>query len=246
MPLGSLTAKDADAAVAQFRRSTTERVIPPIPRFVTDAMKNTVHIFNVGPWEHKQRLGGYGEFVIPACPLSELFVEMTPCLTDPMTELYVKNEAEMGRFEEDGRQFANELLGLGRGQNSAYSLIHKGCFVAAGEKPTRDEIFAAKEELKAECMRLVNEARNLAQSNNPMAREAIVPEVHFKAAEVLNLTDEPWLLARNPEQRMKCPVCGTMAGLGVLKCATQGCGYIFDVPAYNKIMAEQKEQMESA
>ena len=145
----TIPAKQAQEAVSTYRRQMTDRIIPPLPRHVERAMAAKIHDFNFGPWPHKKHLGGYGEYTIPACPEGEAFVA-GPVFTDPMTELYMKNEAEMGRFEEDGFQFANEFLGDGRGQNSAYSLRHKGCFVAAGSTPTDEELLLAHQELDAE------------------------------------------------------------------------------------------------
>lgn len=235
----TIAAQTADQIVSSYKRQMTDRIIPPIPDYVTRSTRQ-VHVFNVGPWAHKKHMGGYGEQVIPACPEGQDFVA-GPVFSDPMTELYMKNEAEMGRFEEDGRQFATEFLGEGRGQNSAYSLRHMGCFVAAGETPTDEELLLANEELDEKCRQLVNEAREFHASNDPILKRAIVPEWHFKAAEHLKLTDEDWMVARNPHGRQKCKLCGTLVDGDVLKCPTNGCGYIFDIPAYTKIMDEQKQ-----
>jgi hypothetical protein len=241
----SIPAQQANQIVSQYKRQMADRVVPPLPRHVERAMAVKIHVFNVGPWEHKKHMGGYGEYTVPACSEGQDYAA-GPVFTDPMTELYMKNEAEMGRFEEDGWQFANEFLGEGRGQNSAYSLRHMGCFVAAGEKPTDDELIAANEELDAKCRQLVEEAREFFASGDAVLRRAITPEWHFKAAEHLKLNDEDWMVARNPKGRQKCKLCGTTSDGEVLKCPTPNCGYIFDIAAYNKIMDEQKEAMRAA
>jgi hypothetical protein len=243
----SIPAREADGIVAEYRQTINgARIVPPLPRFVEKAQQHKIHIYNVGPWSHSQRMGGYGEFTIPACPRGQKYVEMTPCLTDPMTELYVKNEAEMGRFEEDGFTFARELLGDGRGQNSAYSLRHKGCFASENEKPSANELADAMAEVEQECLRLVNEAREWYASNDPILRRAIQPEVHFLAAETINMTDEPWMIARNPQARQKCPICGTFSDADVVKCPSSGCNYVFDPERMGQIMAEQEKRIDVA
>jgi hypothetical protein len=243
----TITAKAADGIVQEYRKSINgERIIPPVPRFVAKAMQQQIFICNVGPWGHHQRMGGYGEFFIPPCGRDEKYVVMAPVLTDPMCELYVKNEAEMGRFEEDGFQFARELLGDGRGQNSAYSLRHKGCFATEHEVPLKDELAAARREVEQECLRLVNEAREWFASNDPLLRRAIQPEVHFLAAETINLTDEPWMIARNPQTRLKCPICGTYSDSDVVKCPAPNCEYVFDPERLGQILAEQEDRLEAA
>jgi hypothetical protein len=241
----TIPAQQANQIVSTYRRQMTDRSIPPVPRYVERSQATKIHIFNVGPWEHKKHLGGYGEYTIPACPEGQDYVA-GPVFTDPMTELYMKNEAEMGRFEEDGWQFANEFLGDGRGQNSAYSLRHMGCFVAAGEKPTKEELALAMQELDEKCRQLVDEARQFHASNDPVLRRAITPEWHFRAAERLKLTDEDWMVARNPKGRQKCKLCGTLVDGDVLKCPTSNCGYIFDMAAYTKVMEEQQKAIAKA
>ena len=241
----TIPAQQASQIVSTYKRQMTDRIIPPLSRHVERAMAAKIHVFNVGPWGHKKHMGSYGEYTVPACPENEDYVA-GPVFTDPMTELYMKNEAEMGRFEEDGWGFANEFLGEGRGQNSAYSLRHFGCFVAAGEEPTDDELLAANGELDEKCRQLVNEAREFFASGDAVLRRAIAPEWHFKAAEHLKLTDEDWMVARNPKGRQKCKLCGTLVDGDVLKCPTANCGYIFDIPAYTKIMEEQKELTRAA
>ena len=243
----TITARDADPIVMQFKKEQGDRVLNPLPDFVENLLsKQTVHVFNVGPWQQLRHMGGYGLFAIPACPTGQPYVEMKPCLTDPMLDTYVKNEAEMDRFFESGRKFANELLGLGRGQNSSFSLVHKGCFVAVGDEPTEAELAAARVELELECKRLVNEAREWHASGDPNLKRAITPEIHFTAAETIGLNDEPWMIARTPQARQKCGFCGTYVDADVVRCPTVGCGYVFDAVRYAEAIDRQEKQVEAA
>ena len=48
------------------------RVIPETPPMLKDfSRENTVHIWNVGPWDHIRECGSAGTFRIPACPKGE-------------------------------------------------------------------------------------------------------------------------------------------------------------------------------
>jgi len=243
---------DAEKDQAEFRKSVNSRIVHPLKPWIVDAKRKKIHVINVGPWEHTVWAGSYGSFTLPACPRGTPYVEMltfdaaTGKWVSPIsavqTENVIKNEAEMEMQDEDGRRFAWEILGEGRGQNQVFSLRHRGCTVIEGEIPTEDELLEAKLELEEECRRLVAEARELYASNEPFARQAIVKGRHDVAAQILNLTDEPWLIARNPEGRQKCKICGTMSDAGVLKCGA--CKeYVFDQVAYAKLIAEQEAAM---
>jgi hypothetical protein len=248
-----VTAQDAAADVRQFQRTTNTRIVHPMKPWIAEAKKTRIHVINVGPWAHEIWAGSYGKFIIPMCPLDCDYVEMVEFIDGKwqspicavQTEQVIKNEAEMEEQSEDGRQFAWEILGEGRGQNSAFSLRHRGCMVIQGEEPTKAELAEARAALEEDCRRMVAEARDLWASNEPNARQAIVKGRHDVAAQILNLTDEPWIVSRNPEARQKCPICGTMSEAQVLKCP--GCKeHVFDYAAYGAMLAKQEEQIEAA
>ena len=167
-----------------------------------------------------------------------------PPICSQQFENIIDNEEAM-RLDrgQDGWGFAREILGEGRGQNMAFSLRHRGCSEITGQKPTQDELIGCRLELEEDCRRLVAEARELWASNEPMARQGIVKGRHDVAAEILNLSDEPWIIARNPEGRLKCRFCGTFADAGTLKCPTVGCPGIFDPVAYAAALKDQEQQM---
>ena len=259
----TLTAQDAEKDKSEFLRQQNGRFVHPVPDWLQKLQEKKVHIINVGPWQHEIWAGSYGKYTIWANKPEDgdehpwQFEGYAMCLvfnsrsgewespiSSVMAENVIKNEAEMERQTEDGYKFANELLGMGRGQNQIFSLVHRGCLVIKGEKPTKAELAQANEALRGECMRLVQEARDLDRDPNPMARQAIVKGVHDEAAMILGLTDEPWMVAREPEARKGCPVCGTKAGESVLKCPA--CPYIYDPVAYGDIMARQDAQIEAA
>lgn len=262
----TLTTRDAEQDQESFRKENNGRFVHPIPSWLRDLQEKRVHIINVGPWQHENWCGSYGKFILPAhkpelygtkdCPpwQHEDYAEMLsfdreskewiPPIASVMAENVIKNEAEMERQTEDGYQFAQEFLGLGRGQNAAFSLIHKGCLMLKGVSPSKKELEQANEALRTECMRLVQEARDLDRDPHPMARQAIVKGVHDEAAHILGLTDETWLVARNPESRKACPICTTMVAESALKCPA--CPFIFDPVKYGEIMAEQDELVERA
>src|SRR5580658_1259645 len=209
-----LSVQDAQKDISEFQKTVNERIIPAEPDWMKEMRKKRVHIINVGPWTHEQWAGSYGKFTIyPALKSHDLVREahgvlygeclefdkksnrwISPICSQQF-ELLIDNEAAM-RYDagQNGENFAWELLGEGRGQNASFSLRHRGCIVIKGETPTEDELLMAKLELEDECRRLVAEARELWASNEPMAKQGIVKGRHDVAAEILNLTDEDWLV----------------------------------------------------
>lgn len=265
-----LTTKDAEADQAAWRRESFGRYVPPEPDWLKEMRRKKVHVINVGPWRHAVWGGSYGCFTIWECPLGEDQIKNGPPvkkahghrysemlewsaaegdwispISSQMFQNVIDNEAAM-RLDagQKGVDFAWELLGEGRGQNMAFSLRHRGCLVIKGDLPTEDELIEARLELEEDCRQLVAEARELHVSNEPMAKQAIVPGRHGIAAEILQLTDEPWVVARNPEARKSCPICGTLSNASILKCP--GCReYIFDREAYARVLAEQDAQLKA-
>jgi len=229
------------------RRMNNSRWSPPILPRIQALREEYVHVFSVSPWSFVRPMGAWGTFTIPACPDGEEFVEyfmhnekgqLNP-VPGIMIQFYPQDETRMGMHEEDGREWAEKLLNNDVGIPQSHSLNRFGVFVAKGEKPTTKELRTARAELNDKLLELINQARTW--HNDPVQKEGIRKEVHFKAAEILNLTDEPWMVASNPKGRQKCKMCGAFSDPDVIKCGA--CKeYIFDHAAYAAMVASQKAE----
>jgi hypothetical protein len=244
-----VTSEISDRGV-QKRLSVARNRIKPQTLAVIEALKkNFIHIFNVGPWKHVVNTGSTGQFLIPACPWNKPYVEllvtdgkggMVPPITAIMEELVIKNEDEYSKLEDDGIGFAHAMLGEGRGARPDQALTHFGVFVAEGEKPTKEELAAAREKLKAKCSSLYGYITNIYATDRKLFSQVVNPDVHFVAAKVLgrdNPQDSPWMLDAAPTGRVKCKMCGRVVDPDVAMC--EG-GHIVNQDLYLAAMAEQE------
>lgn len=249
----------AEQNIQSRLRVAKSRILPMRLRIIED-MKRThkIHIFNVGPWAQSINTGSTGSFIIPACPFGTEYVEllqldgdkssptfgqMIPPISVIMDELVIKSEDEMSRLEEDGRLFAESMIGLGRAADPTFALTRFGVFVAKGEKPTGDELGAARAALREECRQTVKFAADLYATDRTLFSRAVRPQVHFVAAKVLgrdNPVDSPWMLDASPVGRIKCKVCGRVCDPDVAMC--EG-GHIINQEKYLEYKAMEEEVM---
>jgi len=134
--------------------------------------------------------------------------------------------------QDEGRYFANEMLGVGIGHDTNTSWIRKGCFVAAGKTPTEAELAAARAELMKFMAEQVLDA-DRAWAAGPQRAEAIIrPEIHHVCAEWMNLKDRAWLRGTDPQAQAECPSCGENVKSVAMTC--KSCGYILDKKKYEQ------------
>lgn len=243
-----LDSRAANADAGQFQRKmNNSRFTPPILPRIQRIIDERVHVFSVSPWAFPQSMGEWGMFIIPACPEGKKYVEFMMPDGKPVPGLmiyhYPQDENRMGMHEEDGRDWANKLLYNDVGIAPAYSLNRYGVFVAAGDKPTKEELDIANAELNEQFIRLVEQARDW--STDPIKKQGINAMVHHVAARKLNLSDEAWMIASNPQGRKKCKMCGAFSDPDVIKCGA--CKeYIFDHQAYAAMQKDQAAQQIAA
>lgn len=140
-------------------------------------------------------------------------------------------------MQDEGRYFAEQMLGVGIGHDVNTSWVRKGCFIAAGEVPTDGELKAARRELMEKFMPEQIRDADRAWAAGPARAEAIIrPEIHHVCAEWMNLEDRDWLRGTSPVGRVKCLGCGAMTDAGVATCPN---GHIVDAVAYKAFMAQQ-------
>lgn len=251
---GSVTAQQAEAARKARLSVAQKRKVPDMLGAIA-ALKASkqYRIFNVGPWAHQVNTGSTGTFFIPANPTEQQcldqgvkwkpYVEMPRPITAIMDELIIKSEAEYDRLMQDGKDFAEQILGLGRGCNPAYALTHAGCFLAEGDEPTKAELHQANLELRGTCSQIVSEIRSVYATDRKLFQQMVRPALHYRAAEILNLKNEVWMLDNSPSAQVKCKGCGAMAEGDVAMCPN---GHIINQNLYDEFIAEQEKMQAEA
>jgi hypothetical protein len=126
------------------------------------------------------------------------------------------------RTEYSGRQIANDLLFSDSIKTDAAG---RGFFIAAGDKPTEEELQAAEKKLKAYRQGLISEARFSFQKNRHTRG---LNDECFWAAERMGLEEEWMPLAANP-----CPNCGRAVKSTAATCVH--CNLILDEKKYSEL-----------
>ena len=264
---------DGRRALEEVKENGKQRRVPSVNPAVQEMIRrDTVHVFNVGPWAYRENMGSFGFFFIPACEVgAPMEWEKLPTRPQSDSGKYVPDVWEEGRLhvtdphkeyaamrplpglmvepmpkdqdscelnmQDDGRYFANQILGVGIGRAAQTSLVRRGCFVAEGKEPTTKELNAARAELQAFMEERIREA-DLAWSQGPMAAELVIrPETHHLCAQWLNLTDRDWLRGTKPQGRIKCMGCGALVDIGVATCPA---GHIVDADAWKEFVIQQE------
>lgn len=247
-----LSTREANADVAgHVRKYNNGRFTPPILERMKEIREERVHIFSVSPWKQVVPMAEWGSFTIPACPEGEEYSEFLmpdwdgkmKAVPGIMMHTYTQDEHRNAWHEEDGRTWAEKLLGNDANIPKSHSLNRFGIFVAKGDHPTAKELKKANQELDTFCLELVDQARDW--STDPTKKQGISREVHFVAAKRMNLTDEDWMVSSSSKGRQKCEMCGAYSEPGVIKCGT--CKeYIFDHPAYAAMLKSQEVALAEA
>jgi hypothetical protein len=205
------------------------------------AGRKTFRIFNVGPWPQQINSGSYGDYYVPGCPSDKEYVVAPRTIKGIETEEIIADESRMRNLYSDGKKFAEELVGEGRGRNRAQSLKHYGLFSSENEIPAKEELFEAKTMLHAKCAEIVAEARNLFAQDRKQFSVIVKPARHWVAAKVLNLTDETWMLDQKPSSRNKCRYCATMNDEEAVICAK--CSKPINLAKYKAMLEEDEIAM---
>lgn len=241
----------AEQAIAKKQQIGKQRRIPIRLRVVERAKQNKIHIFNVGPWKMSVNTGSTGQYTIPACPFGTDYVELLtingetgelePPFGEIVEELVIKSEDEMTPLQDEGWEFVQQVLGLGRGNKASNALTQFGIFASWEAEPTKEEIAAAKEALTVKCSALCKWAGDTFSTNRDLFSKAVRPEVHFVAAKVLgrdNPIDSPWMTDAKPVGRIKCKMCGRMCDPDVATCEA---GHVVNMELYLQLKAADEQ-----
>lgn len=240
-----VTAAEAAQEVAAWHRSMNGgRVLPPtLSRLRRLQQEETFPICNVGPWPYRIERGSISVF-IPAYDAKADTQKLGYSKSEPMPEVRreakIISEDEYSYFEDDGRQVALDMIGIGFGLRRQSALDQYGVFVPAGSEPTHEEIQEAKGKLSLCIDRLIEEARD-AYDKGPAERKATIdPDRHLWAARQRGI-NEPWVHHQHTQENTQCTMCGKFNPQGIAMCQ---CGNILDMPLYAKLKANQKKQLE--
>ena len=252
-------AEVAERAIATKQSIGKNRILPLKLNVIENLKKEKIHVFNVGPWQQTVNTGSTGTFTIPACPQDKPYAEMLvlnaesgkwePPISIIMEEFVIKSEDEMSSLTEDGWNFAQSMLGIGRGQHPGRQLTRFGIFASRNETPTKDELAAAHKALEEECRQIVKWAGDIYATDRKLFARAVRPELHFVAARILgrdNPQDSPWMLDANPVGRIKCKMCGRLCDPDVATCEA---GHVVNRQLYDELMladAILKEEIAAA
>jgi hypothetical protein len=157
----------------------------------------------------------HGTYIVAACAPGEQFalLEITPRVG--RIDLGDKREYE---FPITAREIADDIareINSDAGEGSDF-----GVFVCAGERPTEDEIAAARERMEAFYKRIVVQAdQEWERAHNAMT----ISDVQRRGARWLKLERE-WFY--EPQRQAECPACGERIRPGVAVCRT--CGAVLD------------------
>lgn len=234
MPLGQMTAQQADQHVRDFQRRTNSRAEAHIPDSIRQhSLDNQFYIYSVGPWPQKRFMGTMGRCTIPACKDGQRFTDPIVVPGTPV-EQYPMNESQMTAILYDGERHANEIIGIGPSRGPEESLHRYGVFVSRHNPPLEEEIELANKRLDTYCDQLIYEGGQ-AHADGPLAvRQTIRPERHGWAANRRKKTHAecPWMGGMNTAQqdRVECPFCSVAISAKVAKC--HNCHEVVNQEAY--------------
>ena len=210
------------------------RILPPLGERKRKIMEDeALFIFNVSPNEFTRHMGSSGTFIIRACPEDAEYSEPLK-IPGIVPEPLIKDQDKMYWMEDEGEYFAQQTIGVGRGQKPNDALTKYGVFISKTNPPTKADLAKARETFHNYCQVLVNEADE-AMSMGVDEWQKIRTNDHIMAARVLKLTEKDghdWLkqTTGKPKNREECPNCGTQYTVGIAQCSN--CKAIIDKQKY--------------
>lgn len=239
-----VTATEARAEAANWNQQFSNgRLLPPTLARIQKMQRDEVFaICNVGPWPYILERQGLSIFIPAYDPEQDTeglgYAKSEP-MPDVRREAKIINESEFGYFEDDGRQVALDMIGIGFGLPRQQALDRYGVFVPAGKEPTKHEIAEARRRLDIYCNELIEEARvefDKGRENWSKVRN----DRHLWAARERGI-DEAWVNLETTDTAVRCDSCGKRNPKGIAKCQ---CGNIINFELYKSIALRQKRQME--
>ena len=250
--MARITADEAAQIIRQEQRQMNAAVLPPtLARIRTMQKEETFSICNVGPWPYRLERAAL-HIVIPGYDPKMDPDKRGYAASDPLPCIFREAKLtggggegplEYSWIDDDGRQVALDMIGVGFGLAPQNALIQYGVFVPAGKEPTKQEIAAAHKELIGYQDRLIAEARQaFDKSREELGRlmEADRDGRHLWAARQRGV-DEAWVHHQHTQESVRCDMCGKYNPSGIAKCQ---CGQILDFDLFAKLQQKQADMME--
>jgi len=246
--MARISAAEAAQIIREEQRNLNAAVMPPTLNRIRLLMKDeTFAICNVGPWEYPLERAALHIRVPAYDPAADpqkkgyATSEPLPCIfrEAKLTGGGGEVPLEYGWIEDDGRQVALDMIGVGFGLAPQNALVQYGVFVPEGATATKQEIAEAQRLLSVYYDRLIAEARD-AYDKGPEERKAVISDRHLLAARTRGL-DEKWVHHQHTQESVRCEMCGKYNPAGIAKCS---CGSIIDFDLYRKLQAQQDQMLE--
>lgn len=223
-----VTAQDAERAIKEEQRERNSKAIQSLPpqlqRVVDSHQLPPLHIFNVSHHVFRDRPAGDKYYTINACEPGQRHSK--PTLVPFVPTYHVA--LEIGKMEtrmEDCRAVAEDIVGIGPFKSKSSDLTRFGVFIAAGEKPTEEELAAANAAYEQSDLELIQRADALA-NEGPSGLKSITAEMRDACRRRSVVRD--WAKVQAAGQ--KCPGCGETVAAGVKKHPL--CGWRFDLGCF--------------
>ena len=206
------------------------KIVPNLPKQLEDlCTKPHYYVFNVGPWQWPQQLGGRGTRVVPACIEGQRHSDSLG-LPKLDNETVAADMNKMENRQEDGMVVVNAVLLEGYGYRPEASLRRWGVSVIEHWPPTKDDLVLPTMELNAKFDELIAEADKHYENH----KYDDISEFHRLAARRRKLT-KGWMNA-NPDL-VACVACGTDVKPNIAVCPQ--CGAVLDEALARKYFPEK-------
>lgn len=140
MPLEGVNLQPGEArAMGAIHGRLNQRTVPPVMPSVQKLSDQTkIYLFNVGPWLHRQDMGGVpgSPFFIPPCTEGQK-VSKPLVIPGIVQNLYPESERSMKREMEDGFQVALSVVGIGPHMSPSNCLTRYGVFISRYANPDK-------------------------------------------------------------------------------------------------------------
>lgn len=187
------------------------KIVPKLPGMLHElCTKPYYYIFNVGPWQWVQQLGGRGTKVVQACAEGQPY---SPALELPKldNETVASDMNKMENRQEDGLEVVHAVLQEGFGCRPEHSLRNWGVSYAMQWPPSAQELSAATKLLNVKFDELVAEG----DKYHDQHKFEDITEFHRLAARRRRL-QKPWL-NENPDL-LTCGACGSQVMPNIAVC----------------------------
>lgn len=250
--MARISAAEAAQIIREEQRQLNTAVLPPTLNRIRELQKaETFCICNVGPWEYRLERAALHIHVPAYDPAADTqkkgytASEPLPCIfrEAKLTGGGGETPLEYGWIEDDGRQVALDMIGVGFGLAPQNALVQYGVFVPAGPAPTKEEVAEAQRQLGKYADRLIAEAREASDrgTNELAALLGTSGQARHLWAARFRSIEEKWVHHQHTQESVRCDMCGRFNPAGIAKCQ---CGQILDFDLYKKLQIQQEQMLQ--